>query len=650
MEMYIFDIEVYKFDWLIVFKNVVTGEYTVIHNDNHAVKEFVTRDKLLGGFNNKHYDNYILKAIIAGADNTLVKEINDFIIAGNLGFEHWFIKQSRAWFNTFDIRDDMQEGLSLKAIEGHLGMNIEETEVPFDIDRPLTKEELVSTIHYCKHDVDATEKIVRLRKNYLKCKQRLGAMKGIPVEKSLYATNAKITAMYLGAIRREWNDGREYEYPENLDISAIPSEILGFFDTIHDTSLSDEEWYKTSLEIDIGGCPCKFAWGGVHGSLLKYHEKATEDRVIQNRDVTSLYPSLIIKYNYLSRNAESPEVFKITYDRRLEAKHSGDKETSNTLKLPLNIVSGATEQVFNDLYDPKQARGMRISGQLFLTELVMKLIRGCKTFKLLNFNTDGLMYSVDKVELPIVEGICEEWEESTDLELETDEIKEVWIKDVNNLLFVTTKDKVKTVGGYLNYGISEKGAWNINNNATIIKKALAEYLVKGIDPKDTIYASDDIFEFQFIAKAGSKYSRAYQIVYGTEMEIQKVNRVYATKNAELGKLYKVHRETGRPAKIDSLPEYCIIDNDNKLSIKDIDREYYINQTWEKIKDFIGEVNSVDEYVKLSDLEKVPGIGDKTMERIRESVEVFTTMEVSETKQHIESKKEKIAWLDDLLGE
>ncbi len=639
MEMYIFDIEVFKHEWLIVFKNVVTSEYTVIHNDNHAVKEFVTRDKLLGGFNNKHYDNYILKAIIAGADNALVKEINDFIIAGNLGFEHWFLKQNQVYINTFDIRDDMQNGLSLKAIEGHLGMNIEETEVPFDIDRPLTKEELASTIHYCKHDVDATEQIVRLRKNYLKCKQQLGAMKGIPVEKSLYATNAKITAMYLGARKRIWNDGREYEYPSNLDISVIPKEVLEFFDTIHDTKLSDDEWYKTSLEIDIGGCPCKYAWGGVHGSLLKYHERATEDRVIQNRDVTSLYPSLIIKYNYLSRNAESPEVFKVTYDRRLEAKHSGDKETSNTLKLPLNIVSGATEQVFNDLYDPKQARGMRISGQLFLTELVMKLIRSCKTFKLLNFNTDGLMYSVDKVELPIVDRICKEWEESTDFELETDEIKEVWIKDVNNLLFVTTKDKVKTVGGYLNYGISEKGAWNINNNATIIKKALAEYLVKGIDPKDTIYASDDIFEFQFIAKAGSKYSRAYQIVYGTEMEIQKVNRVYATKNAELGKLYKVHRETGRPAKIDSLPEYCIIDNDNKLSIKDIDREYYINQTWEKIKDFIGEVNSVDEYVKLSDLKNVPGIGDKTIERIRESVEVFTPQKLQNATSD---------WLDDLL--
>jgi len=109
MNMYVFDVETYAHDWLVVFKNVLTGEYTVIHNDNHAVKEFVTRDKLLGGFNNKHYDNYILKAIIAGADNTLVKEINDFIIAGNQGWEHWFIKQSRAWFNTFDIRDDMQQ-------------------------------------------------------------------------------------------------------------------------------------------------------------------------------------------------------------------------------------------------------------------------------------------------------------------------------------------------------------------------------------------------------------------------------------------------------------------------------------------------------------------------------------------------------------
>ena len=415
--IYVFDIEVFKHDWLVVFKNMGTGEYKVIHNDNYQLKTFVSPDHLYAGFNNKHYDNHIIKAIICGADNALVKEINDFIINGKLGWDHWYIKENRAWFNTFDIRDDMQQGLSLKAIEGHLGLNVEETSVPFDIDRPLTKGEMEETIKYCKHDVDTTEQIVKLRKNYLKCKQMLGAMKGIPTEKALYMTNAKVTAAYLAASRKEWNDGRVYEYPPNLDKDIIPKEVIEFFDTINDTSIPDEKLFKTSLTIDIGGCPTKYAWGGVHGSLLCYHEKATESRVIQNRDVTSLYPSLIIKYGYLSRNVESPEFFKQTYDTRLQAKKDGDKEVSNTLKLPLNIVSGATEQVYNDLYDPRQARGMRISGQLFLTELVMRLINSCKSFKLLNFNTDGLMYSVDKVELPKVDEICRQWELTTRFEL-----------------------------------------------------------------------------------------------------------------------------------------------------------------------------------------------------------------------------------------
>ena len=36
---YIFDCEVFAFDWLFVFKNLESKEYTIIHNDNDAVKE-----------------------------------------------------------------------------------------------------------------------------------------------------------------------------------------------------------------------------------------------------------------------------------------------------------------------------------------------------------------------------------------------------------------------------------------------------------------------------------------------------------------------------------------------------------------------------------------------------------------------------------
>ena len=64
LEPFIFGCEVFAYDWLFVFKNKVTGEYTEIWNDNEAVEQFITQEPLLAGFNNKHYDQFILKAVV----------------------------------------------------------------------------------------------------------------------------------------------------------------------------------------------------------------------------------------------------------------------------------------------------------------------------------------------------------------------------------------------------------------------------------------------------------------------------------------------------------------------------------------------------------------------------------------------------------
>lgn len=587
MRLIIYDCEVFAHDWIVVFKDVETGQYTVIHNDNEALRQSLFDDCIYVSFNGKHYDQFIIKAIWLDCSPEEVKAINDYIIGGGQGWEHPLMRQNYFYFNNVDIKDDVQLGLSLKAIEGHLGLNIKETDVDFNIDRPLTEEELRLEIYYCKHDVDATEKLTEIRKDYLKTKLNLGKRAGIPEVKALAATNAKLTAMMLGATRKEWTDGRDYVYPPNLDLSVIPQEILDFFDTIHDLSIPDEKLFKTSLTIEIGGMPCKYAWGGVHGSLSAYHEEATEDRVIQNRDVSSLYPSLIELYNYLSRNVSDPELFYSIKRDRLEAKHTGDKQTAKDLKLPLNTVSGAQENKYNDLYDPLPTRSLRISGQLFLTVLTMRLLNACKTIRLLNLNTDGLMYSIDKSELPIVDRIAKEWEEETKFELETDEVQKVWIKDVNNLLMIKTDGEVKTVGGYLNYGISVKGAWAINNTMVIVKKALIAYFVHGTPVEETINACDDIFQFQIIAKAGAKYREAYHLVGGEQVPVQKVNRVYATADTRYGKLFKVKAENDATAKIEMLPEHCIIDNDNHLTISDVDKTFYIEMAKKRINDFLG---------------------------------------------------------------
>ena len=587
MRLVTYDCEVFARDWIVVFKDYESKHFTVVHNDNSMLNACISDDNVYCGFNSKGYDQYIIKAICAGFSPEEVKQVNDWIIAGNQGWECPLLSGVRFWFNNIDIKDDVYKALSLKAIEGHLGMNIQETEVDFNLDRPLTPEELESTIFYCKHDVDATEKLMDIRKDYLRTKVNLGKRAGIPEVKALSSTNAKLTAMMLGAVRKEWADGREYVYPPNLDLSLIPPGVLQFFETIHDTSIPDEKLFKTCYETVIGDMPCKYAWGGVHGSVTCFYDESTETHIIQNRDVSSLYPSLIEGYNYLSRNVPDPQLFYQIRRDRIAAKHTGDTQTATDLKLPLNTVSGAQENKYNDLYDPLPTRSLRISGQLFLTMLAVSLLRACKTIKLLNFNTDGLMYSVDKSELSIVDAVSAQWEKTTGFELETDDISKVWIKDVNNLLIIMNNGKVKTVGGYLNYGISVKGAWAINNNANIIKIALIEYFVHGTPPEDTINACDDIFQFQIIAKAGAKYREAYHLVDGQRVPVQKVNRIYATADPRYGKLFKVKAENDAEAKIEMLPEHCIIDNDNHLTIADVDKQFYIDMAKKRINDFMG---------------------------------------------------------------
>jgi hypothetical protein len=130
-----------------------------------------------------------------------------------------------------------------------------------------------------KHDVDTTEHLVKIRKPYLDAKIALGRLKDIPDVKSLYATNAKITAMFLGAEPTERYDEREYVYPPNLKKELIPPEVIAFFDQIRNKSIPDDVLFKTKKKIMVDGCEFVYGWGGVHGGLPTYQEKTTDTRL-----------------------------------------------------------------------------------------------------------------------------------------------------------------------------------------------------------------------------------------------------------------------------------------------------------------------------------------------------------------------------------
>lgn len=629
---YIFDCEVFAHDWLFVFKEVATGRYTVIHNDNDAVLAFMEQEPYLGGFNNKHYDNHILKAVMIGADPETVKQVNDLIIVEEIdGWDIPYLRDYKVFFHSFDLMDDCQDGISLKGIEAHLGIPIEETEVDFNITRKLTATELEQTIKYCKYDVDATELLYKLRQNYLKNKATLGRVRGLDERKAMYMTNAKLTSVYLNAVKpkKPWTDERDYEYPDKLLREYIPQEVFDFFDRLHDPTIPnidlfggyDEHGKKikgASLEVRLGDCIITLAYGGIHGAIPNYVEVATDDRSIRNKDVASYYPHLMTiplskgrQYGFCSRNIPSPQVFVQTLEDRVKAKKAGDKDTANALKLVLNttygtMLNGRNGVAYNDLYDPLMGRSVCITGQLLLLELSVHLTRECPTLKIIQLNTDGIMVSFDNSDEAKWQEITQEWQDRTGFELEEDFIQKIVQKDVNNYVEVPVgggKPKVK--GGQLVRGILTNGnidfttmglppwdnmtggAFNINNNAVVVARAIRDYFVDGTPPEKTIEDCTSILDFQVIAKVGGKYSGVYHMVGDQEIPVQKVNRVYATADRSYGTLYKTHAVTGNPAKVAGLPTHCVVDNNNQLPIEVVDRKWYLKLAQKYINDFLG---------------------------------------------------------------
>lgn len=629
---FIFDCEVFAHDWLFVFKEVATGRYTIIHNDNDAVLAFMEQEPYLGGFNNKHYDNHILKAVMIGADPETVKQVNDLIIVEEVdGWDIPFLRDYKVFFHSFDLMDDCQDGTSLKGIEAHLGIPIEETEVDFNITRKLTAAELEQTIKYCKYDVDATELLYKLRQNYLKNKATLGRVRGLDERKAMYMTNAKLTSVYLNAVKptKPWTDERDYEYPDKLLREYIPQEVFDFFDRLRDPSVPnidlfggyDENGKKikgASLEIMLGDCIVTLAYGGIHGAIPTYVEEATENRSIRNKDVASYYPHLMTiplsegkQYGFCSRNIPSPQVFVQTLEDRVKAKKAGDKDTANALKLVLNttygtMLNGRNGVAYNDLYDPLMGRSVCITGQLLLLELSVHLTRECPTLKIIQLNTDGIMVSFDNSDEAKWQEITQEWQDRTGFELEEDFIQKIVQKDVNNYVEVPVDGgKPKVKGGQLVRGILTNGnidfttmglppwdnmtggAFNINNNAVVVARAIRDYFVDGTPPEKTIGDCTSILDFQLIAKVGGKYSGVVHMVGNREIPVQKVNRVYATADRSYGTLYKTHAVTGNPAKVAGLPTHCVVDNNNHLPIEVVDRKWYVKQAQKYINDFLG---------------------------------------------------------------
>lgn len=661
-KLWFFDFEVYAHDWLLVLIRYKDDKEIIFHNSlPNDVQDFLDEYRpILLGHNAKYYDQYILKAVLSGFNEEEIKEVNDYIINGGQGFElqYGYVNMPPIW----DTIQDVVPMRSLKEIEANLRLNITETTIPFDLPSKWTKKEYEEVLYYCRHDVMALKPLFNSRYGYFKTKFDICILSNIDPLYNTGLTNAKLCAKFLRASYVKRYDEREYIVPSNISTELIDKKIINFFARIKDKNVTDDDLFTSKLDYDFHGMPSVFAWGGAHGaeSNFIYNHDEESDYVVINEDFASLYPHLLAlpMYNFISRNIQDKNAYYDTLKHRLELKKQGKKEEQLPLKLILNTTYGCENNKYNDLYDPKGARGTCITGQLLISELTER-IYAIGDVKLIQLNTDGLMVKLPNDKLNEYYKVSDEFSKKCGIGLEYDKVYKIVQRDVNNYCMLYGDEnhkKIKAKGGCFSalpeITINEDGTLKVKvindfkaNSLSIVAEAILKKLLFDIPVEKTINDCDDIFRFQMVSHLGSTYEKCVQETPNGDVELQRNNRIYAGKKPS-GAIIKV-KPNGRRDSLANQPLNPIIDNANECTIDDINKEWYIDLAKQRVNDFLG-IKRIEDYKKDELLNKAKDYGleiDKKTKKadlikIIKEYEKRNEVDKMATKQELEEKLQK----------
>ena len=191
------------------------------------------------------------------------------------------------------------------------------------------------------------------------------------------------------------------------------------------------------LKANVDGIDFKFGTGGIHGSVERQRIIATDEWLIRDIDVASLYPSIAIVNNLAPAHLGDKfvaEYSNLPKERKEWQKRKGKKcVEANSLKLAANGTYGNTNNIYSPFYDPQFTMQITINGQLMLAMLVEWLLT-VPTVKIIQANTDGITYTIHRDHLEHAKFIETEWERLTKLTLESVHYTRMWIRDVNSYI------------------------------------------------------------------------------------------------------------------------------------------------------------------------------------------------------------------------
>ena len=544
---FVYDVEVFKNVFHCTVYNTESNE---LHKYECSIRKnnldemcelFLNSDAYFVGYNNIHYDNPIVNYIIEfffyrkysyEKICTSIYNLSKVITSRNEGdlvkWKRWKYANNFLTVDLLTMLYSKQLRVSLKSMQvTMMYKNVQEFRSDWNL--PLETEKIDDMIKYNINDVMSTYELLNICEKDIKLRLAIEKEHGINcLSKDGVGIGVELLkTKYLEKTGMSWDILKDLRSP--MDVISLNDVILpqiNYKDKILQDLLSEMKMLTVSpgrngwnKHFIYGGLEISVGVGGIHSKNEPEEIKPTDDEVLAESDVNSLYPSLICQYKFIPPHLDKDVFYSIYNNFRLERiadKLAGRKVEAETKKLVLNSVTGNYQNEFSWLYSPFAVMQIRINGQLILLGFVEKLLAaGCRIYQV---NTDAVLYSFKKSDKAKIEAIVKDYETQTGLGFGTEYFK-YWAQLAVNDYFAVNEDG----------SILEKGCFitkiKLGKGLTpkIIPLAVQHYLFAGVPVEDTIKSWKNIKDFLMSEKTGKQWHVEYM-----NEEQQQINRFYAS--------------------------------------------------------------------------------------------------------------------------
>ena len=611
----IYDIEIFPNVFHCTCKDTETNKlyFFEISNRKNQLTQLVdfffyknTGDKIFCGYNNKHYDDVIINYLIDFyyKMDTLTYDkickslfnLSHTIVTSEEGdiskFKRW--KYAKYFYSmdllTMLFSSKLRVGLKEMQVTMHY-KNVEEYSGNFD--DVLKDSEIDNMIQYNINDVESTTELlnrlsddVQLRlfieKEYGIDALSMDSVKfGETILLKKYCEETKLSEQYVKTLRSPM----DYIPLKDVILPFISYKNPKLQDVLKDMKskiVYSKERKGYEKKFVLSDVCYSVAVGGIHSLHTPKIFIPNANEYIGHSDVASMYPSFIIKYKWIPRHLgkEFWQVYSQIYKERIEAKHSGQKLKNLALKLTLNSVTGKMQQETSWMYDPFSVFKIRINGQLILLMLVDRLLElNCK---IVQVNTDGVMYIAQETQRNAVQEAVHEVEQLSQLTFESDDYEAFYQYAINDY-FGVEKGFSQSHNPKL---IEKKGMFITDPRLgkglapAIIPKAVINYFLTKQPTSEYIKKSKDIKDFLMYQRVDKKF----KVIHG-DKPVQRINRFYASTNDY--SLFKVDK-TGKVENMLTKSGVTILNNMNDIPIegRHLNYQYYISEANKIISEFI----------------------------------------------------------------